>query len=294
MKTILLGVILVLIMLVIFLLHRFTRKKHPHRLVKLMMFHLYVYIGLLLFVGYYFFSALPYRAWADEIKVSFSIEPRSVTDLTSSLRLASYKMPHSSLLHVPLINQFPELPRGCEVTALAMLMQYYDVETDKMTLAEQVKKDTSPYNVIDERVYFGNPHNGFVGNMYTFEEPGLGVYHGPLVDLANSYDRVNATNLTGQDFNDLLATVGRHQPVLVITNTTFKTLPNEAFTTWQTTDGPIDITYKMHAVVITGYDHDTVYFNDPYDGQMKQQNRADFISAWEQMGSQALSVSIND
>ena len=85
MKTILLGVILVLIMLVIFLLHRFTRKKHPHRLVKLMMFHLYVYIGLLLFVGYHFFSALPYRAWADEVKASFSTETRSATDVTSSL-----------------------------------------------------------------------------------------------------------------------------------------------------------------------------------------------------------------
>jgi uncharacterized protein YvpB len=228
------------------------------------------------------------------VKASFSTEPRSAADVSSSLRLASYKTPHSTLLQVPLINQFPELPRGCEVTALAMLMQYDDVETDKLTLAKQVKKDTTPYNVIDEQVHFGNPHNGFVGNMYTFEEPGLGVYYGPLVDLANSYDRVTATDLTGQDFNDLLATVGQGQPVLVITNTTFKALPREAFTTWQTTDGPVEITYKMHAVVITGYDHDTVYFNDPYDGLMKQQNRADFISAWEQMGSQALSVSVND
>ncbi|GEM02969.1 Uncharacterized protein YvpB [Halolactibacillus halophilus] len=294
MKTVLLGVMLILILFIIFLLHRFTRKKHSHMLVKLMVFHLYVYIGLLFFVSYHFFSVLPYHMWTDEVNALFSIEARSATNHTASPRLANFKQPHSNLLHVPLINQFPELPRGCEVTALAMLMQYYDVDTDKLTLAKQVKKDTTPYNVIDNHVHFGNPHNGFVGDMYTFEEPGLGVYYEPLLELANSYDHVTAKNLTGQDFNDLLATVGRHQPVLVITNITFKPLPSEAFTTWQTTDGPITITYKMHAVVITGYDKDRIFFNDPYDGQMKQENKTDFISAWEQMGSQALSLSIND
>ena len=28
--------------------------------------------------------------------------------------------------------------------------------------------------------------------------------------------------------------------------------------------GPVEITYKLHAVLITGYDEKYVYFNDPF------------------------------
>ncbi|RUQ24224.1 hypothetical protein ELQ35_21975 [Peribacillus cavernae] len=40
--------------------------------------------------------------------------------------------------------QYPELPRGCEVTSLAMLLHYYDVKVSKMELADKVKKDPTP------------------------------------------------------------------------------------------------------------------------------------------------------
>ena len=35
---------------------------------------------------------------------------------------------------VPIINQHPNMPTGCEVTALAMLLRYYGVDVDRKSV----------------------------------------------------------------------------------------------------------------------------------------------------------------
>lgn len=87
------------------------------------------------------------------------------------------------MIDAPFVRQLPELPRGCEVTSLSMLLVHAGVKVDKMTLAREVKKDPTPYKEKNGKIYFGNPHDGFVGDMYNFNNPGLGVYHGPIREL---------------------------------------------------------------------------------------------------------------
>jgi uncharacterized protein YvpB len=198
--------------------------------------------------------------------------------------------PSKAILDTPNISQFPELPRGCEVTSLAMLLQYAGINANKLTLAKEIKKDSTPLTYKKGMKYFGNPHVGFVGDMYSFQNPGLGVYHEPIAELAERYFPGRIVNLTGQSFESVLHYVGAGHPVWVITPITYSYLPNSYWETWQTAQGPIRITNKEHSVLITGYDQDHIYFNDPYDGMKnKRKPLKSFIEGWKQFGNQAIS-----
>nr|WP_302328564.1 C39 family peptidase [Salirhabdus salicampi] len=215
----------------------------------------------------------------------------SSTDIVSLDRFDENILRPAVQIDVPLIGQYPELPRGCEVTSLAMLLQYHNIQVDKMTLAKEVKKDPAKYKVKDGKVHFGHPNKGFVGNMYTLSEPGYGVYHKPIANLAKKYAGDRVHDLTGKSFYKVLQSVNRNEPVFVITNAKYKKLPSSAFTTWETSQGPVKITMQEHAVVITGYDKDYIYFNDP----LKREKKApfdDFKAAWVQMGKQAITITL--
>jgi uncharacterized protein YvpB len=199
------------------------------------------------------------------------------------------KIAEKIFIEAPHIKQLPELHRGCEVTALAMLLGHANVHVDKMELASKIKKDATPYEKKDGKTYFGNPHKGFVGNIYTFSEPGYGVYHGPIAELANTYLPGLITNLTGKDFNEVIKSLSSGKPVWVITNTTFAPLEGSTFETFHTPDGEISITMKEHSVLVTGYDAEYIYFNNPLtDEKYSKAPRDSFIAAWKQMGSQAI------
>ncbi|PFB54238.1 hypothetical protein CN404_10760 [Bacillus thuringiensis] len=168
------------------------------------------------------------------------------------------------LSNVPLIQQLPELDRGCEVTSLAMMLQYAGVR--------------------------GNPNEGFVGNIYTFSESGYGVYHGPLFQLAEKYLPNKAVDLTGKNIEEIYKRVKAGQPVVMITNATFAPLDADEFTTWETNSGDVSITYNEHCVVLIGYDKEFVYIRDPLNESLDVKiPRESFEKAWMQMGSQAIS-----
>ena len=195
----------------------------------------------------------------------------------------------SILLEAPIISQLPELQRGCEVTTLAMMLNYAGVKVDKLQLAKELDKDVTPLTWKNGQKYYGNPYRGFVGDMYTLSKPGFGVYHEPIAKLANNYLPGQIINLTGGDFSQIMDHLNKDVPVWVIINTEYRYLPENYFETWYTTEGPVTITYKEHAVLITGYDQEYIYFNDPLTNiKNRKAPIADFKAAWVQMGKQAI------
>ncbi|WP_260412525.1 C39 family peptidase [Alkalihalobacillus sp. TS-13] len=221
--------------------------------------------------------------------VAISEQPNKATSSFKEIQTVEAVKKEKVLLQVPLIKQLPELPRGCEVTSLAMLLRHAGVNVDKMTLAKEVRKDPTPYQRKNGITYFGNPNQGFVGNMYDINKPGLGVYSKPITDLAERYLPGRVVNLTGSDFAEVMQHVEQEKPVWVINNTWFSRVPAKYWVQWQTPQGKMKITYKEHSVLITGYDEQNIYFNDPLAGMKNRKvPKAQFQKGWEQMGRHAI------
>ena len=215
----------------------------------------------------------------------------STTTSTHAIKQAVEKTPKKKVVHadeikldVPLLNQMdePSLYNGCEVTSLAMLLQYLGIDVTKNELAEKVAK--VPFE--DASGNHGDPREGFVGDM-SGVDPGYSVYVDPMIALASQYVEPNRViNLSG-NFEKVLQALAEKQPVWCITTVTFAATND--LETWQTVNGPIKISWNVHSVLITGFDQDHIYLNDPY-GEKRAVDRDDFIAAWQQMGSQAFTI----
>jgi uncharacterized protein YvpB len=186
-------------------------------------------------------------------------------------------------LDAPHISQLPELERGCEVTTLAMLLQHAGKDVGKMELSKEI--DRVPFENDGLR---GHPGEGFVGNMKTMDKPGLGVYHGPVAKLGEAYLPGKILDLTGEEFNEVEKHVKDGRPVWVLVPSTFAVVPEKHWETWDTKKGKEKITYKWHSVLVTGFDDNNVYVNDPLGDKNDKLSKEEFVAGWEQFGKQAI------
>lgn len=194
-------------------------------------------------------------------------------------------MKQEQKLNVSLENQMPDLPNGCEVTSLSMLMNYYGIKVSKNELAETIQHVDS---FTDGGKYRGNPHQGFVGHM-TIANAGWCVYNEPLYNVARKYTS-HIENITGSDFLSLLKLVSNGHPVMIITTTTFNKVNN--MQTWDTNTGKVNVTPSSHACVITGYSKPkkVVYVNNPYGYKNQPVNWKNLQASYNQQGRQALYI----
>lgn len=197
----------------------------------------------------------------------------------------------SVLLSVPTQSQLPDLPNGCEVTSLSMLLTAGGTPVDKELLAREQPTDPTPpvfsgppgdfYSISQ----WGNPNTAFVGNV---EGYGYGIYHAPLAKLLNSKTQGHALDLTGRPFSEILARLRLGTPIVLWTTSTFA--PPTRWVTWTTPQGPVRATQLEHTVLLVGYTPDKLIVNNPLTGRREQVSPAPFIAAWQQMGRQALTL----
>ena len=156
---------------------------------------------------------------------------------------------------VPFINQYPELPTGCEAVALTEALQSMGFDLGKTDIADFYLS------------YSGNDFvNAYVGDPSSYE--GVGVYPPGLVDAANRYlaaqgSDMRAYNITGTDWDNLFVYIDKGYPVViwVTIGGSTPTFDGSGYEGWEWYE-------NEHCVVLYGVDRDagTVSISDPTYG----------------------------
>ena len=181
------------------------------------------------------------------------------------------------------ILQRPELPTGCEATALTILLNYLGYKVDKCTIADDYLPVTDEPLSLDTH-FIGNPHL----------KSGLGCNAPVIVQTANLYlsnvkSSRQAKLLTKSSPEQLYRYVAKGIPVICWT--TIAMLDTRVSATWTAKDTGQKVNFMIneHCTVLAGYDteKDTVVLNDPWKGIVVYSMKL-FEKRYRQMGSQAV------
>lgn len=153
---------------------------------------------------------------------------------------------------VPMIPQRPELPNGCEITAVTMMVQSAGKRVDKMTLAREMPRSS-------------NPNYGYIGQPW--DGTGITIFPSALTGLVRRY-LGTSINMTGMGLDALYYQLDRNHVVV----------------TWNTLHG-----FPYHALAVTGYDANYIYYNDCWTNQRTKMNKWQFLNNWNTQQRRAIS-----
>lgn len=194
-------------------------------------------------------------------------------------------MPQSYQLPVTYISQQPELPNGCEITSLAILLNYMGYAADKLDLSDNYL----PKGKVGEVSYY----EANVGNPRDVESYGC---HSPvIVKAANDYFAANgglhkAVDLTGHSIDEIYCELTQGNPVIMWITLDMARQPT-VLVSWEVDGETYNWKHPQHCAVLSGYNKKTgkITYADPLLGR-QEVDRATFELRWRQMGSQAVTV----
>ncbi len=197
----------------------------------------------------------------------------------------SYKTSGACLLEVETVMQKPELPTGCEVTALTAALNYCGFDIDKLELCDNFLPISSDADLTFHEAYIGDPR----------ADNGFGCYAPVIAVTAENYfDSIDADwaalDLTGTDFHELFYQLEKGRPVVIWASMGLKDV--NLTLRWTTDDGDEAwFSALEHCMVLKGYDeeNDIVYVCDPLKGDMEY-SLSRFENVYEQMGKQAVII----
>lgn len=154
--------------------------------------------------------------------------------------------PDEILLTVPGFNQQAlGLPTGCEIVALAMIINKY-VEVDVLTLVHEKPRNYDPLL-------------GFRGDP--FSPGGFTILPPALLEITERYIG-SAIDMTGASIEELQMQLARGRPVVVWLRGMFG--------------------FYVHAITLTGFNQEGIFYNDPWLGGVNEfMTYARFLAMWE-------------
>lgn len=177
----------------------------------------------------------------------------------------TFKKKTRVVLPVENIQQLPELPAGCEITATTIVMNYEGIKVDKMVLETYLPKMEYP----DENGRWESPWNTFVGNPTTNR---YGCYAPVIIETVeaclknNKINSFEVVDISDSSMEELYAQIDAGHPVIVWA--TMSMVASKDGNSWYLQDGS-KYTWRAneHCLALIGYDTEnkTVILSDPYD-----------------------------
>lgn len=195
-------------------------------------------------------------------------------------------LPDKWFINVPRILQNPELPTGCEVTSLAMALQYAGFPATHIELADKWL-DKGEYRASDYRkVFVGDPTSVFA----------YGCFAGVIERCANKYlesknSSAEVKNITGSTPRQLYRYIANGTPVIIWATGDMKECYYDKQWIDKETGNVVTWIRNEHCMVLTGYDLEQklVYVNDPLKGRTAYPMEL-FEYRFKQMESQAIVI----
>ena len=202
-------------------------------------------------------------------------------------------IPTKKQLDVPYLSQREKYPTGCESVSATMLLKYWDFAISAERFIDvYLPKGIAPYQGSDGKYIADNPWECFLGNPYS--EQGWGCYAPVILKALQTVldgTTLEAKDLSGTSLNEVCENyIAKDIPVILWAtidmeparrSKSWKHLHDEKYTTWIS---------PMHVLVLTGYDQEYYYFNDPWQEKNTKYPKEQVRKAYLALGRQAVAI----
>lgn len=221
-------------------------------------------------------------------------EETSVTTSRTVITSRQRKDYDSNSVYIDMANilQNPELPVGCEITALTILLNYYGFDADKTDMAKNyLPTSWGNPRTVDGKLYKDSFFDYFIGDPFS---RGYGCFSPAIEKAANAYisshgGGYTVKNISGCHPDTLYEYLIAGTPVLCWA--TDGMIEPEYYETWydNATGEQLDWYLNEHCFVLAGFNiaNSTVSLNDPMKGIIDY-NIDKFEVRFKQMHSQAI------
>ena len=194
----------------------------------------------------------------------------------------------SKILCVPILNQNPTLPTGCEATSATMVLKYYKEDITAVDFAKYCLPKSEDFYHKNGILYGPDPNIYFVGNP--FSKNGYGCFSPVIVEAVNSNSRLCKAKRVYGNLEELCNKyINTDKPLIIWATMNMKPLKegdkwllqNEEAFCWPSGE---------HCLVLVGYDNLNYYFNDPLKGATVGYEKKTAEACFNALGAQAVLI----
>lgn len=218
----------------------------------------------------------------DTYKIKESTPTRVMEDVqneTVNTKENNSKMKDS---FIPLC-QYPELPTGCEITSLTMVLNYYGVDADKCDISDNFLEKGDVGSVDFNVAFVGDPRDA----------SSYGCYAPVIANTANRYleykqSKLIAKDITGTELEDLFSYIDYEKPVIIWG--TQDCSEGHYSVTWNVDGKELTWFTPEHCMVLVGYDDISVWVADPIYGDIRNYDIQTLKNSYDSLNKQAILI----